>query len=143
MLSNFERGNRQLLQTFLVGQPELRNLLRGPRMEQFRQRVIASCHLGALDAAETQAYVEHRLRHVGWNGRPAIEAGAFDVLHQVTGGVPRRINMVCSRVLLSLYLDEKESVDPARVRRIAAEINDELGIEPLAPAARLATQQEP
>src|SRR5205807_484212 len=68
MLSNFQLKNRALLQSFLVGQPELRNLMRGPQMQQLRQRVIAAFHLNALDGDETRAYIEHRLRHVGWKG---------------------------------------------------------------------------
>ena len=143
MLSNFQRGNRQLLQSFLVGQPELRARLQGPRMEQLRQRVIASCHLGALNAAETRAYVEHRLRHAGWSGRPEIDPRAFAVLHRFTGGVPRRINMVCGRALLSLYLDEADHLDAARVERIAVEIAGELGAQPQDESPRLPTFQEP
>ena len=65
MLSNFQLGNQGLLQSFLVGQPELRLLMQGPKLQQLRQRVTASYHLGPMNRAETQAYVEHRLRHVG------------------------------------------------------------------------------
>jgi len=65
MLSNFQLGEQALLQSFLIGQPELRAMMQSPTMHQLRQRVIASYHLGPLDAPETQAYVEHRLRHVG------------------------------------------------------------------------------
>src|SRR5262245_23460072 len=63
MLSNFQLGNQGLLQSFLVGQPELRTLMQLPQMQQLRQRVTASYHLGPMDRSETQAYVEHRLRH--------------------------------------------------------------------------------
>ncbi|MDE2121770.1 MAG: XrtA-associated ATPase, partial [Betaproteobacteria bacterium] len=99
MLSNFQFGSRALLQSFLVGQPELRDILRLPQMEQLRQRVLASCHLGPLQPQETRGYIEHRLRRVGWSGRPAIEAAAFDAIHRATAGVPRRINALCSRLL--------------------------------------------
>ncbi|WP_297911506.1 AAA family ATPase, partial [Thiomonas sp.] len=77
MLSNFQFGSKALLQSFLVGQPELRDIIRLPQMEQLRQRVLASCHLGPMEAPETRAYVEHRLRHVGWSGRPAFDDEAF------------------------------------------------------------------
>ena len=70
MLSNFQLGDQALLQSFLVGQPELREIMQSPQMQQLRQRVIASYHLGPLDAAETQAYIEHRLQHVGWKDDP-------------------------------------------------------------------------
>ena len=69
MLSNFQRGNQALLQSFLVGQPELRDLMQSPQMQQLRQRVIASYHLGPLDDSEVQGYIEHRLRHVGWSAK--------------------------------------------------------------------------
>jgi len=89
MLSNFQIGHQALLQSFLVGQPELRALLERPSMEQLRQRVIASCHLGPLDQVETQAYVEHRLRHVGWTDRPRFEASAFQEIQRWSSGIPR------------------------------------------------------
>ena len=73
MLSNFQVGGRALLQSFLIGQPELRRILQGPDMQQFRQRVIASYHLSPLDPIETQAYIQHRLKQVGWVGDPQIE----------------------------------------------------------------------
>ena len=62
MLSNFQFGNQSLLQSFLVGQPEFREILQRPEMEQFRQRVAATCHIGPLDLDETQHYIEHRLK---------------------------------------------------------------------------------
>lgn len=126
MLSNFQFGSKALLQSFLVGQPELRDLLRLPQMEQLRQRVIASCHLGPMDAVETRAYVEHRLKHVGWNGEPGFADDAFTAIHALTGGVPRRINMLCSRLLLSVFLDNETHVDVARVHRVAEDIRAEL-----------------
>ena len=90
MLSNFQLGSHALLQSFLVGQPELREMLRSPGMEQLRQRVIASCHLGPLAPPETRAYVEHRLRCAGWTDSPTIEDPAFDEIHRHSGGIPRR-----------------------------------------------------
>ena len=126
MLSNFQFGNRALLQSFLVGQPELRELLRQPRLEQLRQRVLASCHLGPMDADETRRYIEHRLRHVGWQQRPGFEPRAFELIHQATGGVPRRINILCNRLLLSAYLDEAQRIDMERVRRVDRELRAEV-----------------
>ena len=81
MLSNFQLGNHALLQSFLIGQPELRTMMQGPQMQQLRQRVTASYHLGPLDRAETQAYIEHRLHHVGWAGDPEFEPACFDLIH--------------------------------------------------------------
>lgn len=127
MLSNFQFGNRALLQSFLVGQPELRDILRSPRMEQLRQRVLASFHLGPMEPAETRGYIEHRLRRVGWKNRPAFDAEAFDIIHEATGGVPRRINALCNRLLLSTMLDEADRIDVERVRRVDVELHKETG----------------
>lgn len=129
MLSNFQLGHHALLQSFLVGQPELRSMLRSPSMEQLRQRVIASCHLGPLSVAETRAYVEHRLRHVGWSARPAICDDAFVRIHDCAGGVPRRINLLCTRVLLAIWLAGREQIAAADVADAAAELQAELGAQ--------------
>jgi putative secretion ATPase (PEP-CTERM system associated) len=134
MLSNFQLGDRALLQSFIVGQPELRQVMQSGQLYQLRQRVIASYHLGPMDRAETQAYVEHRLKRVGWKGDPKFEPGAFDVIHFMTGGIPRRINLLCNRVLLGAYLGEKHLVTATDVRSVANEMRQELGAE-AAPAA--------
>ena len=127
MLSNFQCGDNALLQSFLIGQPELRMLMRSPLMEQFRQRVIASYHLGPLDQADTRAYIEHRLGFVGWKDDPAFEADAFVEVHRVTGGVPRRINSLCNRVMLAAYLGEKHVLGRADIAAAASEIVSEMG----------------
>jgi putative secretion ATPase (PEP-CTERM system associated) len=126
MLSNFQLGPRALLQSFLVGQPELRQMLRSSNMEQLRQRVIASCHLGPMSDLETRAYVEHRLRHVGWRDRPAIADEAFARLHAKSGGIPRRINLICTRVLLACWLAGAEQISAGDVERVAEELSAEL-----------------
>jgi general secretion pathway protein A len=127
MLSNFQLGNQALLQSFLVGQPELRTLLRSGPMEQLRQRVIASCHLGPLTADETQAYVQHRLRRVGWACRPGISPAAFADIHQHSGGIPRRINVLCTRVLLAAWLNRRDEIGSPDISDAAAELGTETG----------------
>ena len=127
MLSNFQLGNHALLQSFLVGQPELRQLLTSKPMEQFRQRVIASCHLGPMDPAETRAYIEHRLHKVGWQGVPGIDSAAFERIHHWTHGVPRRVNLLCNRLLLSAYLSSATTIEPTEVDKIAGEVRAEIG----------------
>jgi general secretion pathway protein A len=127
MLSNFQVGNRALLQSFLVGQPELRNLMRSPSMQQLRQRVIAAYHLGPLDQDETRAYIEHRLKHVDWQDDPRFDDGAFAAIHAHTGGVPRRINTLCTRLLLAAFLSEKHAIGAADVARVTAELSEEFG----------------
>ncbi len=127
MLSNFQIGSKSLVQSFLVGQPEFRDILQRPEMRQLKQRVIASYHLGPLDAAETRAYIEHRLRHVGWNEDPTFDDGAFDRIHALTDGIPRRINTLCDRLLLSGYLAETHTIAATMVDEVATELADELG----------------
>jgi len=127
MLSNFQLENQALLQSFLIGQPELRAMMQGQQMQQLRQRVIASYHLGPLDKAETRAYIEHRLNHVGWAGDPQFEPSCFDLIHTLAGGIPRRINSLCNRLLLAGFLGEKHVLGCEDVRAIAREIQEELG----------------
>jgi general secretion pathway protein A len=129
MLSNFQLGDHALMQSFLVGQPELRAMMQGPQMQQLRQRVIASYHLGPMDRAETQAYIEHRLAHVGWKGDPSFDAAALDLVHQASDGVPRRINTICNRLLLAGFLGEKHAFGAVDVEAIVREIREELGPE--------------
>lgn len=134
MLSNFQLGSQALLQSFLVGQPELRKLLQSPSMEQLRQRVIASCHLGPLGADETRGYIEHRLRHVGWTGRPEFTDAAFAEIFACTQGIPRRINVLCNRLMLACFLASKEVIDAKDVTGIASEMRIEIG-DAVAPAS--------
>lgn len=143
MLSNFQLGNRALLQSFLVGQPELRQFLQSGAMEQFRQRVIASCHLGPLEASETRAYVEHRLRRVGWTNNPSFDELAFERIHFHARGVPRRINLLCTRLLLGACLTDETSIHAAQVDNIADEFSRELGgVAPAAAATQPAAPSE-
>ena len=127
MLSNFQLRQQALLQSFLIGQPELRTMMQAPQMQQLRQRVIASYHLGPMDAAETQGYIEHRLVHVGWKGDPRFHPRALALIHAKSGGIPRRINTLCNRLLLAGFLSEKHAFDEKDVEAIAREISDELG----------------
>jgi general secretion pathway protein A len=129
MLSNFQIGDRALLQSFLIGQPELRDLMRGASMQQLRQRIIASYHLGPMEPQETRAYIEHRLRHVGWKDDPSLDPQAFVLLHQATGGIPRRINSLCNRLLLGAYLAQTHRIDAESVGAVLDELREELGTD--------------
>ncbi|MCM2326644.1 MAG: XrtA-associated ATPase [Lysobacter sp.] len=130
MLSNFQLGAHALLQTFLVGQPEFRRILQGPGMSQLRQRVIAACHIGPLDAADARGYIEHRLAHVGWKGNPEVTAEACAAVHEASGGIPRRINLICDRVLLSGFLSGTPSFSVGAVREVAVGLEAETLEEP-------------
>jgi general secretion pathway protein A len=125
MLSNFQLGTHALLQSFLIGQPEFRLILQSPQLHQLRQRVIAACHIGPLDADDTQRYIEHRLKRVGWKDVPLIMPDAFDAIFAASGGVPRRINLLCDRVLLSGFITDTRVLSAATVLEIAEEINGE------------------
>ncbi len=127
MLSNFQFGKQALLQTFLVGQPEFREILQHPSMQQLRQRVTATCHIGPMDVDETRGYIEHRLKCVGADGRPSFDVPAFEAIHMATGGIPRRINSVCDRLLLLGFLGEKDAFGADEVAVVVDEIREESG----------------
>ena len=125
MLSNFQLETHALLQSFLVGQPEFRRTMQNPHMRQLRQRVIASCHIGPLDFQETRGYIEHRLKCVGWSGQPQFDAEAYQTIYQFSGGIPRRINAICDRLLLSGYLAGKRLFARDDAEAVAREIREE------------------
>ena len=125
MLSNFQLKTTALLQSFLIGQPEFRNLLHADHMQQLRQRVIAACHIGPLDAEETRAYIEHRLKHVGWKGDPRIEPDAHEAIFEASEGIPRRVNAVCDRLMLCGFLGEKHQFRRGDVVEVADEFHEE------------------
>ncbi len=126
MLSNFVADGKPLLQTFLLGQPEFRKTLQNPEMEQLRQRVIASCHLGPMDMPETEAYVLHRLQTAGWSGDPSFAADAFPAIHHYSGGIPRKINILCDRLMLMGCLDQKHVLTGREVLIVVDELLQEL-----------------
>jgi putative secretion ATPase (PEP-CTERM system associated) len=139
MLSNFQIGGKALLQSFLLGQPQFRNTLASDQLEQMRQRMIASYHLGPLGAHETQAYIEHRLQLVGWENDPEFTAEANRLIHEQTGGVPRKINALCSRVLLNGFLEELHEIDEVVVAKVAKELEEELAQVMSAPSGEAET----
>ena len=135
MLSNFQVGGRALLQILLLGQPEFRDKLAGPGLEQLRQRVIATHHLEAMDADEVASYVAHRLTRVDWQGNPDFENEAFTAVHRYSGGIPRRVNQLMQRVLLAAALEDAALVTTATVEAVAADMGaDTVGQAGAAPA---------
>jgi putative secretion ATPase (PEP-CTERM system associated) len=123
MLSNFTVQGRALVQIFLLGQPEFRDrLAEGEGLEQLRQRVVASHHLDAIEAAEVEGYVVHRLAVAGWSGRPAFTPDAFQALYRHTGGIPRRLNQLASRLLLYAAVEQLESLSGDAVEAVAADL---------------------
>ncbi|WP_291994441.1 XrtA/PEP-CTERM system-associated ATPase [Candidatus Accumulibacter sp. ACC003] len=137
MLSNFQFGTQALLQSFLIGQPEFRNVMQSPQMQQLRQRVIAACHIGPMDQDETQAYIEHRLKCAGSQGSPHFDAGAFEAVFEASGGIPRRINAHCDRLLLSGFLGGKSQFTRADVEEVARELKEETQSAPALTASKV------
>ncbi len=123
LLTNLETAERKLLQIVLIGQPELRDLLARPELEQMAQRVIARYHLPALSAAETGQYIQHRLAVAGPAGaREPFDGKAVARIHALTGGVPRRINLLCDRALLGAYAHGRNRVDVDMVDKAGNEV---------------------
>jgi general secretion pathway protein A len=126
MLSNFQLGNHSLLQSFLVGQPQFREILQRPEMEQLRQRVSATCHIGPLDQGETEGYILHRLKCAGSTGEPHFDADAFPAIHASSHGIPRRINSICDRLLLLGYMESRKHLTLADVETVILDIAGEI-----------------
>lgn len=127
MLSNFQLGGQALLQIFLLGQPEFRDKIAGSvRLEQIRQRVIATHHLEPMQASEVAPYIEHRLKVVGWKGNPRFTPDAYTLLARSSGGVPRRLNALVSRVLLLGAIDHLDIIDERVVEAVVADLNGDV-----------------
>lgn len=125
MLSNLQVGNRSILQICLLGQPEFRKTIGAPELEQLRQRVVASYHLGAMDVDDTKSYIQHRLLQAGWRGNPSFSDEAAAAIHQHTQGIPRKINFLCDRLLLYGYLEDKDRFGADEVESIIREMDEE------------------
>jgi len=110
------------LQICLVGQPELRILLNAPERSGFRELVDVDRHLRPLEQTEIRLYVEHRLHRAGWTGKPEFEDAAFFEIFVFTGGIPRRVNLLCNSLMLSAWLKRQERIDAPAVTRAAAAI---------------------
>ena len=107
LLSNLQNYDGLLLQIFLLGQESLLDTIRSPDMEQLQQRLIAASHLEPLELDETIAYIQHRLQRVGWQNEPSFNEDSFDLIHKFSGGIPRRINLICHRLFLRGGLENK------------------------------------
>ncbi|MFC0589096.1 XrtA/PEP-CTERM system-associated ATPase [Novosphingobium aquiterrae] len=123
MLSNFQLGAHPLLQTLLLGQPEFRDTIQEhPQLEQLRQRVIAAHHLEAMERDEVQSYIEHRLKKVGWDGNPAFDQRVFAEIYEASGGVPRRINQVCNRLMMLGAIEQRTHIDSEMLGQVLEEL---------------------
>ncbi|MDB5737030.1 MAG: ral secretion pathway protein [Sphingomonas bacterium] len=142
MLSNFQNGGQALLQIFLLGQPEFRDRFqKSDRLEQLRQRVIATHHLTPMESEEVKPYILHRLDLVGWQGSPAFAEDSWEALFKHSGGLPRRLNMLAGRVLLHGSVEGLERIDGATIDLVAADMAEEReGAETVAEAPAVPTQ---
>ena len=122
LLSNLESEKSKLLQIILAGQPNLRDTIDSPVLEQLRQRITVNYHLTPLDAAETEAYINYRLEHAATGEPPRFTPDAAALIHDRSGGVPRIINVICDAALIYGYAEEQRSLD----RRLLAAVVDEL-----------------
>jgi general secretion pathway protein A len=125
MLSNFQGQGRALLQILLLGQPEFRDMINAPSLEQLRQRVIASHHLTGMDAGEVGDYLNHRMLLVGWQGRPTFSAEAVAAIFRETQGIPRLVNSIASRAILMAAISQSDVIDPRTVAMVITEMQAE------------------
>lgn len=121
LLTNLETNTRKLLQIFLIGQPELQELLARPEMRQVAQRVVARYHLTHLSKPEVKAYIAHRLNVSGASPTLFPETLAKQV-YRASGGVPRLINLICDRALLGTYVQGRQQVNKPTLRKAVGEI---------------------
>ena len=117
MLTNINSNKDVLIQLILVGQPELKDMVRDPRMRQLAQRVAASFHIGALSSEEVVQYVQHRLKTSGGSG-DEFTAKACNKIHEATQGVPRLINQLCEFALLYAWSGETRVIDESVVQQV-------------------------
>jgi len=126
MLSNFQTGGHALVQIFLLGQPEFRERVqKSDRLEQLRQRVIATHHLEPMGAGEIEPYIVHRLGLVGWTGNPRFTQDAYAAIYRWSGGVPRKVNLLAARILLYGALEELGEIDGHAVEAVIADMAED------------------
>jgi general secretion pathway protein A len=122
LLTNLETSERKLLQIVLIGQPELRDMLARPELEQLAQRVIARYHLGPLSYQDTMQYIRHRLAVAGPTAPLPFEPAALARIHALSGGVPRRINLLADRAMLGAYSEGQQKIGRPTVNKAAIEV---------------------
>ena len=128
LLTNLETTREKLLQIILIGQPELRELLAREDLRQLSQRINARFHLEPISRAETAAYIRHRLQVCGAR-EPLFDDNTVDLVHKLSSGVPRLINVLCDRAMLGTFVEGKRKVDVAIVHRAAMEVLPEEGLD--------------
>jgi putative secretion ATPase (PEP-CTERM system associated) len=123
MLSNLETEKSKLLQIVLIGQPDLRDKLDRPELEQLRQRITVSYHLEALDADETARYINHRLARAAVGAPLEFSRGVTDRIHARSGGVPRLTNVIADAALVFGYGEERSIIDEPLIEEVIADLD--------------------
>lgn len=122
MLSNLETEKSKLMQIVLVGQPDLRQRLASPHLEQLRQRITVRYHLEALDARETCNYINHRLRRAALGPPLSFPREVTDAIHGRSRGIPRMINVICDAVLFVGYSEDCRRIDQSILPAVFEEL---------------------
>lgn len=130
LLTNLETSEKKLLQIILLGQPELREVLAQNDLRQLAQRITARYHLCELSKVEVGAYVNCRLSVAGRRGR-LFNQKAIKTLFNLSGGVPRLINLICDRALLGAYAMQEDVIDAKHIKSAYAEIQGPKFKQPL------------
>src|SRR6056297_346401 len=120
MLTNINANKDELIQLILVGQPELRDVIRSPKMKQLAQRVAASFHISAMDADTVAQYIRHRLQSVGGSGREFTD-GDCRMVHEQTGGVPRLVNQICDIAMVYAWSKDQRGVTEEVLNSVLAD----------------------
>jgi len=118
LLTNLQSANQPLLQIFLVGQEELLSLVHSPQLQQLHQRIIATCTLETLDPLQTEEYIKYRLGQVGWSGDPELDPAIFPFIQSFSLGIPRWINLICSRLFLHGMIEEHHHLGLSELKEV-------------------------
>lgn len=132
LLTNLETDHKKLLQVVLIGQPELQQLLKQQHLRQLAQRITARYHLTPLSQQDVSAYIAHRLSVAG-RDNVLFAKGACNLIHRLSGGIPRIINLICDKALLQAYGTQLSQIDKKTVNSVANEI---LVVDDIAPAKK-------
>jgi len=139
MLCNLNQKGVHLVQIVLAGHPGLRETLLSPGYEQFHQRLVATCNIDGLEMSETREYILHKLRSVGWTNDPSLAESVFGAVYRSTLGVPRWIDLVCSRMLLNAMAGDRKFIS---LDDICEVIRDLISEDLLPDQVRLSTQKK-
>jgi len=125
LLTNFEMDCIPLIQIFLVGQPQLFDVLGTNTMEQLRQRITVATTVQPLSVDEIEEYIQCRLSVAGWQHDPEINKDIYPLIYENTDGIPRRVNQICSRLLLHGFVEDKHILNVEDMETVLKELSEE------------------